>query len=111
MADEISYNASDDINPGEPQKVDKDYIEIIESNVDDKDPKIFSDQGVSADLYYYSPEHKKIVWQVKRQGKKLKFTSAEEDSKGSALVWGTQRSLQSFYKLQDEDFVNPKEQK
>ena len=96
--------APEDKNPGEPTKTDKPYVDIIRSDINDLDPAYYSETGKPTTIYFYSPEHKKLIRKIKRVGKKMEFVSDEEDTKGAPLAFGTKNSLMNYYKIPEEAF-------
>ena len=80
---------------GEPQTIDKEYVDIIKSD-SEIDRKFIDDTGAPSKIIYYCRECKKEV-KPKRIGKKFKFSCTE--CKGNNVAFGSEKSLSSYYKI------------
>lgn len=90
---------SQDIQPGEPEPTDKEFIDIIRSDVEiNKD--FIKNEGIPAKIYYYCQDCKQIV-KPKRIGKRFKFTCP--DCKKNNVSFGTAKSLASYYKIPESE--------
>ncbi|MFH0820353.1 MAG: hypothetical protein V1908_01120 [Candidatus Peregrinibacteria bacterium] len=79
---------------GEPQPVNKDYTEIIYSELL-IDRKYVDSTGVPAKIVYYCPQCKKLIT-PKRVGQKFRFSCAECKTDAA---FGTETSIASYYRL------------
>ena len=80
---------------GEPQPSDKEYIDIIRSDTE-VDKKFIKDTGLPAKIVYYCRDCKKVT-KPKRIGKKFKFNCTE--CNGSNVAFGSEESIQHYYKI------------
>lgn len=80
---------------GEPQSIDKNYTEVIKSNVE-YDNKYIQGKGISTKIVYYCRECNKLI-APKRIGKKFQFRCSE--CKGTNVSFGTEKSIASHYHL------------
>ncbi len=88
--DEATSNSEVDIHC----PTDKEYVEIIKSDVE-IDKKFLDESGQPAKIIYYCRECKKPV-SPKRIGKKLSFKCGECEKEVS---FGTESSVTSFYNI------------
>ncbi len=88
---EVTPNAENKINC----PTDKEYVEIINSEVD-VDKKYTEESGQPAKIMYYCRECKKPV-SPKRVGKKLSFKCSECEK--GAVSFGTEDSITSYYNI------------
>ena len=86
--------ASTDEKIGEPIPTDKDYVDIIRSDVK-IDKKFIEDTGIPAKIIYFCKDCKKNIT-PKRIGKKFKFSCSE--CKGSNVAFGSEESINNYYK-------------
>lgn len=91
--------ASTDQQAGEPGLIDKEYVEIIQS--DTEIDKIFiKEEGVPSKIVYFCQDCKEIV-KPKRIGKKFQFSCTE--CKGKNVSFGSEKSILNYYsKVQKE---------
>ena len=75
--------------------VDKEYVDIIKSDVE-VDKAFIEAEGQPAKIVYYCRECKKPV-SPKRIGKKLSFKCAECDK--GPISFGTEESIKSYYNI------------
>lgn len=80
---------------GEPQATNKEYIEIILSELL-VDRKFVDDPGLPAKIVYYCPECKKLIV-PKRVGNKFRFSCSE--CKNDLIAFGTEQSISNYYRL------------
>ncbi|MFH1012821.1 MAG: hypothetical protein V1760_03690, partial [Candidatus Peregrinibacteria bacterium] len=80
---------------GEPQATDKDYLNIIRSDVP-LDSHYIKDTGIPAKIVYYCPECEKLI-APKRIGKKFRFSCQE--CKCDAVAFGTEESIGNYYRI------------
>ena len=74
--------------------IDKEYTEIIKSEVE-TDKAYIKDEGQPAKIVYYCKDCKKAV-APKRLGKKLSFKCGECDK--GPVAFGTEESINNYYK-------------
>jgi hypothetical protein len=86
--------SSTDEKSGEPKPVNKDYVEIIRSTSEVK-KEFVNDTGIPAKIIYFCKDCEKIV-KPKRIGKKFEFSCLE--CKGSNVAFGSETSIQNYYK-------------
>ena len=86
--------SSTDEKVGEPKPINKDYTEIIRSDVE-VDKKYTEETGLPAKIVYFCRDCKKVV-KPKRIGKKFEFSCTE--CKGNNVSFGSEQSVQSYYK-------------
>ena len=86
--------ASTDKPVGEPQPTDKEYVEIIRSDVD-VDKKFIDETGLPTKIIYFCQDCNKVIT-PKRIGKKFQFSCSE--CKGKNVAFGTEKSIESYYK-------------
>ncbi len=87
--------ASTDGQAGEPGSIDKDYIDIVRSDVD-IDKAFIKDTGIPAKIFYFCKDCKKMI-KPKRVGKKFRFSCTE--CKGSNVAFGSKESINNYYKI------------
>ena len=87
--------ASTDPTAGEPIKIDKEYVDIIKSNVE-IDKKYLEDTGLPSKIIYFCRDCKKMT-KPKRVGKKFQFSCTE--CKGKNVSFGSEKSIDNYYKL------------
>ena len=87
--------ASTDPSVGEPVPTDKEYTEIIQSNVEGIDRKYLDDPGTPTKIVYFCQECKKQV-KPKRIANKFKFNCTE--CKDIQVSFGSEKSIESYYK-------------
>ena len=75
--------------------VDKEYVDIIKSDVE-IDKAFIESEGQPAKIVYYCRECKKQV-SPKRIGKKLSFKCTECDK--GPISFGTEESIKNFYNV------------
>ena len=80
---------------GEPVKTDKDYVDIIRSDIE-PDKKYIEETGVPTKIIYYCQDCKKII-KPKRIGKKFRFSCPE--CKGDNVAFGSEKSIKTYYKI------------
>lgn len=80
---------------GEPQPTDKNYIDIIRSELK-VNPEYIKDPGVPAKIVYFCPQCKKLIT-PKRIGKKFRFSCAE--CRFDEIAFGTEESITNYYRL------------
>lgn len=85
---------STDEKPGEPKPADKDYVEIIRSDIT-IDKKFLDENGMPAKIVYYCRDCEKITT-PKRIGKKFQFSCSA--CKGDNVAFGSEKSILSYYK-------------
>jgi len=85
---------STDEKAGEPKPVDKEYTEIIRSDIQ-VDKQFVNDTGIPAKIVYFCRDCKKIT-KPKRIGKKFEFSCTE--CKGNNVSFGSEQSIQNYYK-------------
>jgi hypothetical protein len=90
--------SSTDTRSSEPKPVEKDYVEIIKSDVK-VDKQYVSETGIAARIVYYCRDCKKLV-RPERVGKKFKFKCT--DCKGENVAFGSEQSIRNFYRLPEE---------
>ncbi|MBN2087017.1 hypothetical protein JW758_01585 [Candidatus Peregrinibacteria bacterium] len=83
--------------PGKPGHTDKEYVDIIKSDVE-TEAKYTNDTGEPAKIIYYCRDCEKLV-KPKRVGKKLRFTC--EECKGSNVAFGSEQSIANFYRIKN----------
>ena len=86
---------STDEQAGEPTPTDKEYIDIIKSNVE-IDKKFIEETGHPAKIIYFCQDCKKLI-KPKRIGKKFQFSCA--DCKGANVSFGSEKSIANYYKI------------
>ena len=86
---------STDDQPGEPVPTNKEYIDIIKSDVD-IDKKYIEETGLPAKIIYFCQACKKLI-KPKRIGKKFQFSCT--DCKGSNVSFGSETSIANYYKI------------
>lgn len=86
--------ASYEQSAGEPVPIDKDYTDVIRSDVE-IDKKYAEDPGVPTKIVYFCQDCKKEVT-PKRIGKKFKFSCTE--CKNKQVSFGTEKSIDNYYK-------------
>ena len=84
---------------GEPQSIDKEYVDIIRSDID-IDKKFLDDTGVPTKIIYYCRDCEKLV-KPKRIGKKFKFSCAE--CKGDHVAFGSEVAIKKYYKIPEQE--------
>jgi len=87
--------ASTEVKSGEPKPIDKDYVEIIKSDVT-VDPQFIKDTGVPSKIIYYCMDCQKPVV-PKRIGNKFRFACTL--CKGENVAFGTEKSIENFYRI------------
>jgi hypothetical protein len=90
---------STEVRAGEPKPSQKDYVEIIKSDLQ-TDQKYIQETGVPAKIIYYCRDCEKIV-SPSRIGKKFRFSCAV--CKGENVAFGSDQSIRSYYKLPAEE--------
>ena len=80
---------------GEPKPVQKEYTEVIRSDVE-IDRKFVDENGLPAKILYYCRDSKKLV-NPQRIGKKFKFSCSV--CKGDRVAFGSEASLRNFYRI------------
>jgi predicted SprT family Zn-dependent metalloprotease len=80
---------------GEPQATDKEYVEIIRSEVK-CDPRYITETGEPAKITYYCRDCKARVT-PKRIGKKFRFSCG--DCKYDPVAFGTEDAVSNYYRL------------
>ncbi len=83
--------------PGKPGETDKEYVDIIKSDVE-TDAKYIKDTGEPAKIIYYCRDCEKII-KPKRIGKKLRFTC--DECKGNNVAFGSEQSIANFYRIKN----------
>lgn len=91
--------ASTDDHAGEPTPIDKEYVDIIRSDVD-IDKKFIKDTGLPAKIIYFCRDCEKVI-KPKRIGKKFQFSCTE--CKGNNVAFGSEQSIQNYYKIPQKD--------
>ncbi len=86
--------ASTDPSTGEPQAINKDYLEIIKSEVE-INKKFINEEGIPTKINYYCRDCKKEI-QPKKVNKKFKFSCSE--CKGKNVSFGSEKSIGNYYK-------------
>lgn len=86
-------------NVGEPQLTDKEYIDIIKSE-SEIDKQFIDETGKATKITYYCGDCKKLIT-PKRMGKKFQFSCSE--CKGKNVAFGSEKSIQSYYKVSDPE--------
>lgn len=86
---------STDERPGEPGPIEKEYVDIIRSDIK-TDKKFIEDTGLPAKILYYCQDCKKLV-KAKRIGKKFQFSCVECNKNN--VSFGTEKALTSYYKI------------
>jgi predicted methyltransferase len=86
--------SSTDEKAGEPKPIDKQYIDIIHSDIK-VDKKYIEETGLPAKIVYYCRDCEKAV-KPKRIGKKFEFSCA--DCKGNNVSFGSEQSIMNYYK-------------
>lgn len=94
IEEHIGYS---DNMPGKPGTTDKEYVDIIKSDVE-VDAKFIADTGEPAKIIYYCRDCEKLV-KPKRIGKKLRFTC--DECKGNNVAFGSEQSIASFYRIKN----------
>ena len=94
-----------DEQPGKPVPTDKEYVDIIKSDVD-VDKKFVKDTGIPAKIVYYCRDCEKLIT-PKRIGKKLRFSCSE--CKGENVAFGSEQSIMNFYHIKDLEKKSSKE--
>ena len=84
---------------GEPVPTDKEYIDIVRSDVE-IDKEYLEETGIPAKIIYYCFDCKKII-KPKRIGKKFQFSCTE--CKGSNVAFGSERSIANYYKIPESE--------
>lgn len=79
---------------GEPQPIDKDYVDVIRSDVE-IDKKFIDEPGIPTKIVYFCTDCKRQI-KPKRVGKKFKFTCSE--CNGKSVSFGSEKSIESYYK-------------
>ncbi|MBN1258519.1 hypothetical protein JXA05_02050 [Candidatus Peregrinibacteria bacterium] len=87
--------ASSDQQSGEPKPADRDYVEIVKSDIV-PDPQYIKDTGVPAKIVYYCLDCQKIV-PPKRIGNKFRFGCTV--CNGENVTFGTEKSIANYYRL------------
>jgi len=87
--------ASTDDPQGKPVPIDKEYIDIIRSDVE-IDKEYVKETGIPAKIVYYCLDCEKLTT-PKRIGKKLKFSCSE--CKSSKVAFGSKQSIISHYRI------------
>lgn len=82
-----------DASTGEPVPIDKEYTEVIQSNVE-VDKKFIEEDGLPTKIIYYCQDCKKQVT-PQRIGKKFRFSCSE--CKGKKVSFGSEKSVSNFY--------------
>jgi len=85
---------STDEKAGEPKPINKEYVDIIRSDIE-IEKKYTEETGVPAKIIYYCRDCDKIVT-PKRIGKKFQFSCA--DCKGDNVSFGSEQSILNYYK-------------
>ena len=85
--------------PGEPGPTDKDYVDIIQSDVE-IDKKYIEETGIPTKIIYYCQDCKKII-KPKRIGKKFQFSCTE--CKGKNVAFGSETSIANYYKIPESE--------
>ena len=91
--------ASTDEQTGEPTPIDKEYVDIIRSDVD-VDKKYLKNTGVPAKIIYFCRDCEKQV-KPKRIGKKFQFSC--DECKGKNVSFGSEQSIFNYYKIPEKD--------
>ena len=86
---------STDDQPGEPIPTNKEYVDIIKSNVE-IDKKYIEETGMPAKIIYFCQDCKKLI-KPKRISKKFKFSCT--DCKGLNVSFGSEKSIANYYKI------------
>lgn len=81
---------------GEPIATEKEYVDIIRSDTD-VDKEFIKDTGVPAKIIYYCRDCKDLV-KPKRIGKKFQFSCTA--CKGSNVSFGSEKSIEKYYKVE-----------
>lgn len=91
--------ASTDPQAGEPGKTDKEYVEIIQSDVE-IEKKFITEEGLPSKIVYFCQDCKEPI-KPKRVGKKFQFSCTQ--CKGKNVSFGSEQSVQNYYsKIQKE---------
>ena len=78
-----------------PEEEDRDYVEIIKSDIE-IDKKFIDETGTPAKIIYFCKDCEKLVT-PKRIGKKLRFKC--DECKGENVAFGTEESIHNFFKI------------
>lgn len=95
---------STDLPVGEPVSINKEYIDIIRSEVD-VDKKFIDKEGIPVKIIYFCKDCEKLVM-PKRVGKKFRFNCTE--CKGKDVSFGPESSIRNYYKIPEGADSNPK---
>jgi len=86
---------STDVPVGEPGQTDKEYVDIIRSEVD-VDKKFVDKEGLPVKIIYFCRDCQKLVT-PKRVGKKFRFNCTE--CKGKDVSFGPEKSIRNYYRI------------
>ncbi len=84
---------------GEPVTTDKEYVDIIKSNIT-IDRKFVDETGIPAKIVYFCKDCQKLIV-PKRIGKKLRFKC--DECKGENVAFGTEKSIQSYFDVKPKE--------
>ena len=84
---------------GEPVATDKEYVDIIRSDVT-IERKFVDETGIPAKIVYFCKDCQKLIT-PKRIGKKLRFKC--DECKGENVAFGTEKSIQSYFDVKPKE--------
>lgn len=95
---------STDQRAGEPKPIQKEYVEIIRSDLP-VDKQFVEGTGLPAKIVYFCRDCKQLV-KPQRVGKKFLFSC--ELCKGQNVSFGSDQSIRNFYRI-PADALGPKQ--
>lgn len=87
--------SSTDEKVGEPKPINKEYVDIIQSDTE-IDDKYIKETGIPAKIIYYCKDCNKVIT-PKRIGKRFQFSCSE--CKGNNVAFGSEQSISNYYKI------------